>query len=81
MMCARFIHYGDFLVRQRLLLIGLLTAGLLAPVQASPAEAQEAPAAEDAEERLMNSPRHGEWVGPPRPTARRWGVAATHYTW
>ena len=49
-------------MRQRPFAIGLLFLGLLAPLHASPAQAQEAPAAEDAEARLSTSPRHGEWV-------------------
>ena len=49
-------------MRQRLVAIGLLSSGLLALLQPSPAQAQEAPAAEDAENRLSTSPRHGEWV-------------------
>ena len=49
-------------MRQRLFAIGSLTLALLASVQGSPAQAQEAPAAEDAEGRLASSPRHGEWV-------------------
>jgi len=44
-------------VRQRLLSLGLL---VLLP--AVTAHAQEAPAADDAADRLTTSPRHGEWV-------------------
>ena len=57
MMGARLTHNGDDLVRQRLPLLGILA--LLA---AAPATAQQAPAANEAADRLATSPRHGEWV-------------------
>ncbi len=60
MMGAHFTHMEAVLVRQRP--AGSMFIGLLAVLLASPVLAQEAPAAEDAENRLSTSPRHGEWM-------------------
>lgn len=62
MMGARFTHTEAVLVRQRSFYSGLLSVGLLALLAATPVRAQEAPAADDAANRLATSPRHGEWV-------------------
>jgi carboxymethylenebutenolidase len=62
MMGARFTHTEAVLVRQQLSTIRLLCIGLLAALLTMPAQAQQAPATEDAADRLATSPRHGEWV-------------------